>query len=181
MPAARKPAPTLAEVIELRERVPGSLESAAASINRHIDLFTRAAGAFGAHRVRAGFELIAVRKRIPHGQWETWCADNINRSMRDIQKLMTMAGADDPDQALERERTETRERVREHRAKSGVRTPLSDPTKTADINNFQIEPANDVCALDGETPVERLFRLFLQFDGDQRAAFLALVEKEMRR
>lgn len=178
MPVAQRKPPTLGEVIELRQRVPGSLESAAASINRHIDLFTRAAGAFQAHRVRAGFELIAVRPRIPHGEWENWCADNINRSMRDIQKLMTMAGADDPDEALERERTETRERVREHRAKSGVRTPLSDPTKTADINNFQIEPVNDVCAVNGETPVERLFRLFLQLDEAQRAEFLALVEKE---
>jgi hypothetical protein len=45
-------------------------------------------------------ELIAVRKRIPHGQWEAWCADNINRSMRDIQKLMALAGANDPEERL---------------------------------------------------------------------------------
>ena len=59
--------PSLAEVIHLQDHAPRSLETAAASINRHIDLFTRAARSCQAHRVRAGHELIAVRKRIPEG------------------------------------------------------------------------------------------------------------------
>jgi Protein of unknown function (DUF3102) len=153
-----KPAPTLAEVIELRQRAPGSLESAAASINRHIDLFLRAEGTWQAHRVRAGFELIAVRRRIPHGEWEAWCADNIHRSMRDIQRLMKMAGAEDPEAAAEEERAEVREQVREHRAaaKSDIRMSLLK-----------------------DDPVQRLFQGFLQLDDAQRTEFLALVKEEM--
>lgn len=145
--------PTLAKVIDLRERAPGSLESAAASINRHIDLFLRADASQSAHRVRAGFELLAVRKRIPHGEWETWCADNIHRSMRDIQKLMKMAGDDNPAAAFERERA----KKREARAQS---------------------KAAPVPLLDSD-PVEHLFEMFLDLDGDQRAEFWALVRKEM--
>jgi Protein of unknown function (DUF3102) len=142
--------PTLGEVIELRQRAPGSLESAAASINRHIDLFLRADAGAQAHRVRAGFELIAVRKRIPEGEWEAWCAENIHRSQREIRRLMALAGADDPEAAAEKERSETRERMRAHRT--------------------HVRPVN---------PVEHVFRLFLQLNEAEKAEFLSLVEKEM--
>jgi hypothetical protein len=145
--------PTLAEVIDLRLRAPGSLESAAASINRHIDLYLRADAGGQAHRVRAGFELIAVRKRIPHGQWETWCADNIHRSMRDIQRLMKMAGADDPEAAAEEERSVRREGMASNRAKA------------THVGRF--------CS-----SVERVFQLFLQLNETERAEFLDLVAKE---
>ena len=141
--------PTLGEVIELRQRAPGSLESAAASINRHIDLFSRAEGTWQAHRVRAGFELIAVRKRIPEGEWETWCADNIHRSYRDVQRMMALARSGDPEAAAEAERSRGRKSMRAHRA-------------------------TNVCR-----PVEHLFQLFLQLNAGQRADFFALVRKEM--
>jgi hypothetical protein len=149
--------PTLAEVIELQERAPGSLESAAASINRHIDLYLRAEISYSVHRLRAGVELIDVRKRIPHGEWEAWCGDNIHRSYRDIQKLMRMAGEDNPVAAFERERSQARERMQINR------------TKAANVRRLS----------DNNDPVEHAFQLFLQLDEDQRADFLALVRKEM--
>jgi hypothetical protein len=160
-------APTLGQVIELRERAPESLESAAASINRHIDLFTRSAGAYQAHRVRAGFELIAVRKRIPHGERENWCADNIHRSMGDIRKLMALAGADDPHAAVEEERSATRERMRANRAH----------VRAVGINTLHIEPAQAPGR--SHPTVKHVFQLFLQLDKEQRIDFLALVEEEM--
>jgi len=145
--------PTLGEVIELRQQKPNSLESAAASINRHIDLFSRAEGSWQAHRVRAGFELIAVRKRIDAGEWEggweAWCAEHIHRSYRDIQKMMALARTGDPEAAAAEERAKRRKGMQAHRAAHVGR------------------------------PVEHVFQLFLQLDADQRAEFLALVRKEM--
>jgi hypothetical protein len=158
MSASRKPTPpTLGEVIELRQRAPGSLESAAASINRHIDLFCRAEGVWQAHRVRAGFELIAVRKRVEQEGlgWEAWCADNIHRSYRDIQKMMALARTGDPEATAEEERSEARERMRAHRA-ANVRRP-------------------------GDNAVERLFQQFLQLDEVEKEEFLALAKEEMGR
>jgi hypothetical protein len=104
--------------------------------------------------LRAGVELIAVRKRIPHGQWEAWCADNIHRSMRDIQKMMALAGAADPEAAAEEERAKNREARAQSKAAS---MPLL-----------------------GD-PVERLFQEFLQLDEAERREFLPLVEKETGR
>jgi hypothetical protein len=153
--------PTLAEVIELRERAPGSLESAAASINRHIDLFLRADASQSAHRVRAGFELIAVRKRIPHGEWETWCADNIHRSMRDIQKLMALAGVDDPEAAAEEERSSNREAQQRSRNRA----------KAADVSRICSPDVADVSPVEA-TNVGRLVRDFMALDEDQKAEFM---------
>jgi hypothetical protein len=119
--------PTLAEVIELRQRVPDSLESMAASINRRVDLFTRAAGTSQAHRVRCGFELIAARKTVEAEGlgWEAWCADNIHCSYRDIKRMMAMARSDDPEAAHEKERAKTRKAVAEHRARGTYVSPPS--------------------------------------------------------
>ena len=106
---------------------------------------------------RAGFELIAVRKRIPEGEWEAWCADNIHRSYRDIQRMMAMARTGDPEAAAEEERAKRRKGMRASRAAHVGRPP------------------NDASA------VERLFSRFLQFDETENEEFLALVRKEMGR
>ena len=165
MPSSSIKPPTLAEVIHLQDHAPHSLEAAAASINRHIDLFTRAAGTYQSHRVRAGHELIAVRKHIPEGEWESWCADNIHRSQRDIRKLIALACTGHPEMAAEQERSEARERMRAHRA--NVRPPQES------VGVSESEHRSDV------GPVDDAFRLFKQLDEEQRAEFFALVEKEM--
>jgi hypothetical protein len=49
---------------------------------------------------------------LPEGKWEKWCKANITqRKQRDIQKVMKLAGADDPDAALEDERKTRREQM----------------------------------------------------------------------
>lgn len=47
-------------------------------------------------RWEAGIELIKAKALVRHGEWQTWCKTNITRSLRDIQKVMHMAGSDDP-------------------------------------------------------------------------------------
>ena len=106
---------------------------------------------------RAGFELIAVRKRIPEGEWEAWCADNIHRSYRDIQRMMAMARTGDPAAAAEEERAKRRDGMRASRA-AHVGRPLTMPARS---NVF--------------------FQEFLQFDETEKEEFLALVRKEMGR
>jgi hypothetical protein len=99
--------------------------------------------------------LIAVRRRIPEGQWEAWCADNIHRSMGGIRKMMALARTGDPEAAAEEERSQARERMRAHRA-ANVRRP-------------------------GDNAVERLFQQFLQLDEAEKEEFLTLLGKEIGR
>jgi hypothetical protein len=157
--------PTLGEVIELRQQMPNSLESRAASINRHIDLFSRAQGTWQAHRVRAGFELIEARKLVEKNGlgWEAWCAENIHRSFRDIQKMMAMARTGDPEAAAEKERSRAREGMRAHRA-ANVSRP-ADRTEMASIPLL----------------ADYVFQLFLQLGEAERAKFLALIEEERKK
>lgn len=143
--------PTQAEVIELRERAPDSLESAAIQINRYIALSLRADANAESYRRSAGHKLIRVRPRIPEGEWEAWCSANIRRSQGDIRKLMKLAGAEDPEAAVEEERSRNREAQQRSRA------------KRADVS-----------------AVERIFIEFLKLDADERREFIALVEGEMR-
>jgi hypothetical protein len=90
-----------------RELAPSepTLAELAASINSHIE---QAIAAGDSHRILAGLELIEARKHVPHGQWESWCAENIDRSYRDVRRLMAIAGSDDPVGALEHERAARR-------------------------------------------------------------------------
>src|SRR5438552_355366 len=64
------------------------------------------------YRLKAGRELIAARRRVDAGEtslsWSSWCVRYINRSDRDIRRLMAMAGADDPAQAREDEKARNR-------------------------------------------------------------------------
>ena len=64
------------------------------------------------NRIKAGRELIAARRRVDAGEtdlpWSLWCALNIQRSDRDIRRLMALAGADDPAQAREDEKARNR-------------------------------------------------------------------------
>jgi hypothetical protein len=61
---------------------------------------------------RGGFfwrGLIEARQYVPSTQWQKWCRKWVKRSLRDIQKLMKMASAEDPEEALERARADARE------------------------------------------------------------------------
>src|SRR2546423_12507833 len=64
------------------------------------------------YRLKAGRELIAARRRVDAGEsslsWSSWCARYINRSDRDIRRLMALASADDPAEAREDEKARNR-------------------------------------------------------------------------
>lgn len=88
--------------IELRRAVAlaTTIEKRAESINKHFGLAQKFGGLWEQHRLRAGSELIEARAIVEHGQWITWCKTNIKRGMRDIQQVMKMAAAPEPDKAL---------------------------------------------------------------------------------
>ena len=62
------------------------------------------------HRLQAGQLLLQLRQRIESGEegndldWWPWCEKHIERSRSDCKRLMEIAAADDPEQALEDER-----------------------------------------------------------------------------
>jgi hypothetical protein len=61
-----------------------------------------------------------AHKRIPTG-WNEWCREHVARSHQDIHKVMALASAADPHEAIAEERA-TRDAVARHRA---VRTYIS--------------------------------------------------------
>jgi len=77
-------------------------------------------------RLRAGLQLIEARQRVERGEagpgvlWTHWCVANINRTERDIQKVMKLAGAGDPHAALERDRAAARISMAATRARRGA-------------------------------------------------------------
>jgi hypothetical protein len=78
-------------------------------------------------RLAAGRMLIALRKRIEGGEvgevgWWNWYGSNFTRSRKDAEKVMRLAGADDPEAAVEAERTATRKRMRAQRAAARAET-----------------------------------------------------------
>jgi len=50
----------------------------------------------------------AAQRLVPRGEWERWCNSNIRRSQQDIQKIMKLASADDPEAAHEAEKAVNR-------------------------------------------------------------------------
>jgi hypothetical protein len=151
-----------------------SLEDRAASINDHINKALRADGTGHRLRLKAGNELIEVRDLLPHGEWLPWCKANIHRGVRDVQKLIKMASADDPEAALEKERAEAREGMAATRANAPNVRRISDakaekPDGGALIGKFKpLGPRirNTVSVPEkphGETRLQKAKRLFLHF------------------
>jgi hypothetical protein len=74
-------------------------------------------------RLEVGYRLLELRQRVERGEaggdveWWIWIKGYIARTRRDMEKCMALARAEDPEAAVEAERTATREAVRKHRAK----------------------------------------------------------------
>ena len=138
---------------------PGSLDDAARSINDHFFKISKAKSTADYHRVHAGRELVAVRKRIPHGEWEKWCRVNIQRSLGDIRKVIAIVEAPDPEAALDEERGDTCDRMKKHRTKSRARArDLDEDSTLSNVPNH----------------VAFLARQFLALNEDDQQIFLAL-------
>ena len=108
-----------------------NLAAVAAEINHHLTLLFKNEVNAGRHRLRAGQALIEARKHVPPGEWIAWCKANIKRGQRDIQRLMRIAGADDPDAALERERAGNRVSKALSRANATVSRIVTDTAPKA--------------------------------------------------
>lgn len=69
------------------------------------------------HRLNAGRMLLELRATIEAGgeNWWLWQKGRFDRGRKDMEKLMRMASADDPEAALEEERADRRESMAKSR------------------------------------------------------------------
>jgi hypothetical protein len=125
-----------ADVVHGRELVPFlSLDDRAASIRSHLVAAAASEADAKSHRIQAGMELLSVRAILPHGAWLPWCRVNIRRSVRDVQKLLKLAGSADPGAAVEAENARRREgaRVVKYATVPHLEAPTPEETPEADV------------------------------------------------
>src|SRR5437763_2783772 len=65
-------------------------------------------------RISAATLLAEARTRVDAGEvgkitWQTWCRSNVERSPRDVRRLLALVKADDPTAKLEQDRRAARE------------------------------------------------------------------------
>jgi hypothetical protein len=94
------------------------------------------------YRVEAGRMLLKLRPKVEAAGvgWEAWCKVNIDRSYRDVQKVMALAKAPDPEAAGEQERERNRIASRESRERKGA-SDASRPSKPVAANEKGDAPA----------------------------------------
>jgi hypothetical protein len=97
------------------------------------------------YRVTAGQLLAEARHRVDAGEagagmgWEAWCKANVERSYRDVQRLLAIATAPDPAAAATTARETTRAQVAKSRADDIRMSPpvrLSALYDRAAVNGF---------------------------------------------
>jgi hypothetical protein len=93
-------------------------------------------------RERAGFRLLSLKQRIESGEegdvkWWDWFADNVKKSRRDAERLMQVAAAEDPEYAIEIERTVAREGMRALRERRRL-------ANKADLSQREVEKDEEV-------------------------------------
>jgi len=83
------------------------------------------------HRISTGMRLIEARQRVEAGEagegvgWIEWCRANVKRSIRDIQRVMRIARAEDTEAAVEAEKAANREAQAAKRARDAEATDVS--------------------------------------------------------
>jgi len=94
-------------------------------------------------RITAGQLLIEARERVTAGEagnmgWPAWCSANIDQSYRNVQRLIAVASADDPQTALEKDRAAARERMQLSRETpdSSTRGTAADALEAFDANRL---------------------------------------------
>ena len=90
------------------------------------------------HRVRVGLLLIEARARVEASgqQWTGWVVANIARSVRDVQRCMALARADDPVAAAAAERGKARAAMAARRAAEAQATNVSRPADGVDLSGI---------------------------------------------
>jgi hypothetical protein len=120
------------------------LDTLAADINARLEKAEACARKQKGHRLAAGLQLIAARKRVEAGEageigWHDWVRANIKRTLRDVQKVMAVARAPDPEKKLAEERDRVREQVRRHREDAIRMAPSPVPEPLAAIKAMWLE------------------------------------------
>jgi hypothetical protein len=94
------------------------------AINIKLNLSVLADNESHHHRLYAGRMLLELRTRVEaEGEdWWTWQKGKFDRSRKDMEKLMRMARADEPEMAAQAEREETRSRMARLRNGAHVRS-----------------------------------------------------------
>jgi hypothetical protein len=127
--------------------VDATLADLAGIINKHLKTSERPdPKKRKAHRLLAAFVLRVARPKAEREgwEWEAWCKENVDRSIRDVYRLLALV--EEPGEAeakLNEERKATRKRMKKLRASPDAQT---------DVRQVELPP-------DGEDddPVERLF------------------------
>ena len=133
-------------------------------IKTHIYDATTLEGRADKHRLQAGHLLLQLRQRIESGEegndlaWWPWCEKHIERSRSDCKRLMEIAAADDPEQALEDERERVRKAVAKNREKTKAELEAARMLVTskpkADDEPTKPEPTKPSESSGGEPPPE---------------------------
>ncbi len=150
----------LKEVLSKHETAP--LDAVANAINIKLRQADRSDNAASNHRLAAGRMLITLRKRV-EGEglnWWKFAAEHFDRSRKDIEKIMRLARADDPEAAAEAERAEARERMARSRASDQA------GPDGANVRSTQL--------------VERALALVEQMDDGERQEFMTKLREQYR-
>lgn len=138
-----------------------SLELLAQLINARLTKATKQSQDAEDNRIAAGLHLVQVRERLktesPGTTWKAWCAANIQRSRRDVDRCLRLARAPDPVAALATERQTRREQMAQTR--SGQKGTHVGPFPNAE-----------------RPQVTQAKTLFRQFSFDERGKFLEWVK-----
>lgn len=110
-------------------------------------------------RLQAGQKLLGLRKRVEAGEcgkvsWWDWFETQDLGSRSNAEKLMRIAGADDPDAALEAEQQRVKRAVEKHRESAPRYVTRNDDAEEYD-------------------PVADALEIIEQMDGEQLARFTA--------
>jgi hypothetical protein len=97
-----------------------ALDTLAETIKAHLVKADKANVDFQNHRITAGQHLHEAKKRVEAGEagvirWRVWCEKHIDRSDRDIRRLLAIASSSSPVEAAEAERDRNRSDVAAHR------------------------------------------------------------------
>lgn len=142
-----------------------SIKQAIEEVHREFEKIRLAKHRLYNSRLKVGEMLIALRKRVEAGEagditWWDWYARKINRSRKDGEKCMRMAQAEDPDEAVEDEREEARQRMQKRRG-ANVRSKKSDQANTSDLIERAIELVTEMTATQRRRFVAKLKELRL--------------------
>ena len=167
----------------------GSIDQNVQRIEAHLEKAKRADEQGKNHRIAAGVLLVALRPRVEKlGKgWEAFCEEEFpERSLRDIRRLMKLAGAEDPEAADVAAKEERNKKDRERRERAAE--TLKDRTRVSDAAD-RIEAAAKAAArkvVIEDTPrppatvpaavvAQRVFAIMDPMSPDERRALLAML------